>query len=372
MKKIAIIGKGTAGSLTYNHFGFYTDYEIDVYYDSSIKEQTVGEGTTLNIPEQLNITLGMEFTDLHKINGNFKTSILYEGWGEKDYHHNFFMPNISIHMNAVMLQDYIKEHNNKRVNFIDKNITNHNDIDADYIIDCSGTPKNFDDYWKADYIPVNAAVVKQCSWDKPEYTYTLTKAMKNGWMFGIPLANRVSLGYLYNEDLNTKEEIEKELDDYIKSINLSNDLHSLSLTFGNYFKKENFTDRVFYNGNASYFLEPMEATSLSTVEEVNRKIFDIINNKKTPEAANKEYIEWFKEVQDIIVMHYLAGSKHKTDFWNHAQKLAEKCLSIKTNRWQQIVYNLDNPNFVLPHSYGSWGLPSLKQNINNLNIKHLL
>ena len=32
MKKIAVIGKGTAGSLTYNHFKHYTDFEIDVYY----------------------------------------------------------------------------------------------------------------------------------------------------------------------------------------------------------------------------------------------------------------------------------------------------------------------------------------------------
>jgi len=271
-----------------------------------------------------------------------------------------------------MLQEYIMEKNKNRINFIDKNIASHNDVDADYIIDCTGTPKNLDNYWQADYIPVNAALVKQCSWDKPEYTYTLTKAMKNGWMFGIPLANRVSFGYLYNSSFNDIEEIELELDKYIESVNLSGDLHRLNINFNNYFHKNNFSERVFYNGNASFFLEPMEATSLATVEEVNRKIFDVINGKKSIEKANKEYIEWFKEVQDIIVMHYLAGSKYKTEFWHDAVQKATKCLSIKTNRWQEILYNLNNPNYVLSNSYGCWSMPSIKSNIDNLDIAELL
>lgn len=367
-QKIAIIGKGTAGSLTYNHFRHYTNMDIDVYYDSSIKEQTVGEGTTLNIPEQLNITLGMEFQDLPKINGNFKTSIFYQGFGENDYHHNFFMPNISIHMNAVMLQEYIFNHEkSKSINFIDKNIKNYDEVDADFVIDCSGTPKNMQDYWNADYIPVDSALVKQYQWDRPEFTYTLTKAMEHGWVFAIPLANRVSYGYMFNSSFNTHAEVEAELDALVNK----ESIHRLEVSFGNYFKKENFTDRVFWNGNASYFLEPMEATSLATVEEVNRKIFDVMAKKKTKEKANLEYEEWFKEVQDIITMHYLAGSKYKTEFWINAKSLAEKCASIKTKRFQDILYNYDNEKYYLDRSYGSWGLPSVRSNIDNLGIREL-
>lgn len=374
MKKIAVIGKGTAGSLTYNHFKHYTDFEIDVYYDSNKKEQAVGEGTTLNIPEELNITLGTEFHDLPKIDGNFKTSILYEGFGPTDYHHTFFMPNISIHMNAVKLQEYIYEKRKGEVNFIDKNIDDYNDIDSDYVIDCSGTPKDLsgDEYFAGEYIPVNTALVKQCSWNSPQFTHTLTKAMKHGWVFGIPLANRISFGYLYNRDINNKEEIKEELDQLIHQYNLVNDLGSSHIEFNNYFKKQNYTDRIAWNGNASFFLEPMEATSLATVEEINRRIFDITHGVKTLEKANQEYYYWFKQVQDIITMHYLAGSKYDTEFWSHAKKLATECLSIKSPEWQRILYNLDNPNFRLQQSYGSWGMESVRQNVNSLGIRDLL
>ena len=37
MNKLAVIGKGTAGSLTYNHFAHYTDWEIECYYYSLSK-----------------------------------------------------------------------------------------------------------------------------------------------------------------------------------------------------------------------------------------------------------------------------------------------------------------------------------------------
>jgi len=374
MKKIAVIGKGTAGSLTYNHFKHYTDFEIDVYYDSNKKEQTVGEGTTLNVPTELNITLGMEFKDLPLIDGNFKTSIYYEGFGPNNYHHTFFMPNISIHMNAVKLQNYIYEKRKNEINFIDKNILNYDDIDADYIIDCSGTPKNLDgdSYFAGEYIPVNTALVKQCSWDKPEFTYTLTKAMKHGWLFGIPLSNRISFGYLFNRNINTRKDIEDEFNELINSYNLTNDLGENYIEFNNYFKKENFTDRVAWNGNASFFLEPMEATSLATVEEVNRKIFDVIHKNKTIDKVNKEYYYWFKEVQDIITMHYLAGSKYKTEFWDKAQLLAKECLSIKSPKWLDILYNFDNPRYTIQGSYGCWSMPSIRQNVNELEIRNLL
>ena len=73
--KIAIIGKGTAGALALNHFKSYTDFDIDLYYDSSIQEQTVGEGTTLDIPRNLQDTLGVTWEDIRKLNGSVKTGI---------------------------------------------------------------------------------------------------------------------------------------------------------------------------------------------------------------------------------------------------------------------------------------------------------
>lgn len=53
MKKLAIIGAGTAGCLTVSHFLRFTDWTIDWYIDSSIKPQAVGEGSNLILPKAL-------------------------------------------------------------------------------------------------------------------------------------------------------------------------------------------------------------------------------------------------------------------------------------------------------------------------------
>jgi len=52
-KKLAIIGKGTAGCYALSHFMRWTDWEIDLIHDPDIKPQAVGEGSDLVLPASL-------------------------------------------------------------------------------------------------------------------------------------------------------------------------------------------------------------------------------------------------------------------------------------------------------------------------------
>ena len=370
MKKLTIVGKGTAGILAVNHFANYTnpdELEIECFYDSNKPEQTVGEGTTVDFPETLNKTLGLEFHDIFsQCNGNFKTGIHYIGWGKQDYMHTFPMPNVSIHFNAVMLQNLLMNKNKKRVKFIDKSVK-HDELNTDYILDCSGKPDDDSSFYEAKYIPVNSAMVYQCKWDNPLFSHTLCIAGKYGWIFGIPLQDRISFGYLFNKDINTEQEINKELLDLIDTYKQTPNDEYLLLEFNNYYRKVNFTEKVAYNGNASFFLEPMEATSIATIDDINRFTFDILFNRNDLDFVNSKYNKWFKEVQDIITLHYLAGSKYKTKFWKHAKNLATDCYNDKSQMLIDILKNKNNPLFNI-NNYGTWGLNSFNQNIDGLGI----
>jgi len=370
MKKLTIVGKGTAGILAVNHFANYTnpdELEIECFYDSNKPEQTVGEGTTVDFPETLNKTLGLEFHDIFsQCNGNFKTGIHYIGWGKQDYMHTFPMPNVSIHFNAVMLQNLLMNKNKKRVKFIDKSVK-HDELNTDYILDCSGKPDDDSSFYEAKYIPVNSAMVYQCKWDTPLFSHTLCIAGKYGWIFGIPLQDRISFGYLFNKDINYKSEINAELLALIDSYKQTPNDEYLLLEFNNYYRKVNFTEKVAYNGNASFFLEPMEATSIATIDDINRFTFDILFNRNDLDFVNSKYNKWFKEVQDIITLHYLAGSKYKTKFWKHAKNLATDCYNDKSQMLIDILKNKNNPLFNI-NNYGTWGLNSFNQNIDGLGI----
>ena len=368
--KLAIIGKGTAGSLALNHFSKYTNFDIECHYDSNIIEQSVGEGSTIVIPTTLENTLKFDYKTLRSINGTIKTGISYENWGSNNYFHSFIPPTASIHFDSVKLQNYLQEKNKNRIKFIDNNVKDIKNIDADYIIDCSGAPKNItNDYEIAHFIPVNSVVVNQIPVEKQHINYTLCIARPFGWVFGIPLLNRISFGYLYNKNINTKDEVLNDLEICINEKEYVMTDTTKHIEFNNYYRKINFDDRIFYNGNASFFLEPMEATSLATVDLINRKIFDVINNNTTSAMENESYKIWFRQVQQVITLHYFAGSKYKTEFWDNAFRLSKSCM--KNFKAKKEIIKLFNTNESIGN-YGTWDVHSFQQNILGLNIKNKL
>lgn len=336
-KKIAIIGRGTAGSLASSHISTYSSDEIIWYHDSNVSRQSVGEGSTVPLPVLLYDSYGFNFQDIKKIDGTFKRGIKKENWGGSgDFMHPFPLAASGIHFNATKLQDYIHQKLEKKIQIIDKNIIDPQDLDVDYVLDCSGKLPPFNEAIKASSIPLNAAHIVQCYWDKPQFDYTLTIARPYGWVFGIPLQNRCSIGYLYDKNINTLEEVKEDIKNIFKKYNLTPSDKVNNLNFNNYYRKQNYTNKVSYNGNSSFFLEPLEATSTGMMDTINRNFCNIVYNNKSIESANFTYHKNMVDTQRMIMLHYLAGSKFSTPFWEEAYK---KSLTFLNN-------NLHQPDFL--------------------------
>jgi len=331
MKKIAIIGRGTAGSIATAHLLRWTDCDVEWYFDSNIKPQAVGEGTTLGVPQILYENIGFVYDDLEKIDGTIKLGIKKVNWGKegKTFYHNFNPTgHTSFHFNANKLQDYILSEvsKNPRLKIIDANIQSHDDIDAEFIMDCSGKPKSYEDCYISEYVTVNAVHVNQCYWDYPRFQHTIAHCAPFGWVFLIPLMNRCSVGYLYNHNYNTLDEIKEDIKKIFDEYNLTPSEHTNSFQFENYFRKNNFEGRVAYNGNASFFLEPMEATSIYCIENISRFAIDMINFQLTEEYCNNEYLNMMNKIEHAVGIHYYPGSIYKTDFWEFAKNRGENCI----------------------------------------------
>jgi hypothetical protein len=381
-KKIAIIGAGTAGVYAATHFNRWAkDCEIELYYDSNIKPQPVGEGSTLSLPRSLWNNLCFTYEDLYKIDGTVKTGIRKINWGgDGDFVHTFFPPNVSFHFNASSLQKYILNTLKDDIKIHDKNVT-HDSIDADFIMDCSGKPKTYEEFNISEYISVNSVYVTQCYWDNPRFTYTLTIARPYGWVFGIPLQNRCSIGYMYNSNINTLEEVKEDVKAIFEQFNLTPSDTTNAFSFNNYYRKENFAadSRVVYNGNASFFLEPMEATSIGTMDLIQRTAYDLwFGDNTTVESANSRYLRFIKEVENMIMLHYCSGSKFDTPFWKFAQDRGERCAKeMMQNQKFVDMYNLSKRDWSFlisemgqdgSHEYATWTPMSYNQNLNALNL----
>lgn len=412
IKKIAIVGKGSAGALSslaveravrnskFSHKNI--KLEIEWHFDSSIPTQTVGEGTNLVVPNLLT-SMGFNYDDLYKLDGNFKTGISKRNWGDRDYKHLFAPPLVSYHLNAIKLQDYafglLKEQSHVK---IFDNHVHSNQIDADVVIDCSGRPESYDDFEISSYIPVNSVYVTQCFWDYPKFYNSITDAMPYGWVFGIPLQNRCAIGYLYNNEINTLDEIKEDVKNVFRDYNLTPSEKTNAFSFKNYYRKNNFVDNIAYNGNASTFLEPLEATTLSQICITATETMDSFlgdNNTLRLKDLNARFKRRVKSTEVMIMCHYLAGSRFKTKFWDYAEERAQHCIKehMKSNdKFNMIIdfineaqslerskeiYTKDNfishhPNlqryldFLEPkyNELGSWNLGSWYSNVKNLNI----
>lgn len=379
MKKLTVVGRGIVGCMAVAHYLRWTDWEIDWIYDPNIASNPVGEGTNLAVPKLLAGALALNWKDIEEnLDATPKIGIMKRNWGNgKQFLHPFPVGDVGMHMNAISLQDYLfnRLKSNRRVKLIEETFHNSDKLDSDYKMICIGTPKSFDDYVESDYIPVNSCLVSQCSWDYPRFNYSLTNAAKHGWYFGIPLKNRCSIGYLYNDKISTLNEIKEDVDIILNELNLSFDNQN-TLKFKNYYKKQNFTENTIYNGNASFFLEPLEATSTGQATQIIRNGFDLWNNNSSLEQINESYIKQLNSNETMICMHYYAGSIYDTPFWTYAkQKAYDKInveLSIDAN-FRKLLFNaIDLKNIFDPLEYGTWPITSWNINILGLNIKDKL
>jgi len=314
-----IIGRGTAGIITAALL-LLNDNKIRWYYNSKIKPVRVGEGTLTDIP-QLFTALGFSTEELIEINATFKMGLFKSGWSKNDFYDEFKLGHPGIHMSAVDLQENffskLASHPNV-VEVVDEDVC-VTDFNSDYTIDCSGTPKVFDNSFVETNIPVNNAYVTQCNWGKKRMEFSLTIARPYGWVFGIPLQNRVSIGYLFNENFNNLEDIKEDVKYIFERFDLYPTKETNHIKFNNYYRKENFNNNYCFSGNKSFFLEPLEATSLSCSLEIAGIL---LQEDLSPLVKNSHYKNLLKQAENVIMLHYLSTNNFKTDFWKYARDKA--------------------------------------------------
>jgi len=388
-KELAVVGAGTAGVISVLHsLRLPGEINIKWYYDPNKKPVSVGEGSQVAFPEHLAVTFGFDLGDIkNKLDGSVKLGIEKINWGDgNDFKHNFIMPYHAIHFNANKTQDYVLSNlTNEKLEIIDKAVT-ADDINADWIIDCTGAPSNFDECNILDNIPVNKAYIVQAEHNQEKQTIdsTLCIARPFGWVFIVPLANRYSIGYIFNSDITPDEDIKKDVEEVYKYIPVKPNVETGFIPFKNYIRKENFTHNKAYNGNASFFMEPIEATSQGNIFWINQSFNEIMGQPADFERWNQLYTTEMLWSEMIINLHYLAGSKWNNDFWNEAYKKALVSVDkIKDDRyyeaWKKIVDHkeMDTLECVLDMAtkaggIGQWNTMSWHQNLKGLNVRSKL
>ena len=326
MKKITVVGGGNAGCFTALYcalMGRDKDFEVELIYDPEIPQERVGQATVLEPPAILWAATGFNWYE-NKINATFKTGILYEGWGKVNdkVFHDFPADSVAMHYCPWEMQASILTSGQFRTTY--KNLPELDDIDSDYIFDCSGKPDNYDNYEEL-INPINACILAEPNWRTAKNPWSRHVATPDGWCFVIPTRKKspsfkYCVGYCYNSDITPQDEAEENF------LNLFDVSVTKHVRFKNYVAKEPVIDnRIFLNGNRLFFLEPMESSSTQAYLEMARAVFDYYLQGKVSAVHVKEDIRrYIEKLQNFVLWHYQSGSKYDTPFWDYAKTLTFK------------------------------------------------
>ena len=348
MTKVSIVGGGNAGCITALYLSWYKkELEVELIYNPDVPCERVGQASVLDPPKLLWAATGFNWYN-NPIHATFKSGILYEGWGQSNekLFHGFPAHSMAMHYCPWEMQKHVLNSGHFKVTEGD---ADPKDVDADYVFDCRGKPKDFSDY--DDLInPTNAAILAKPNWDTTKAFWSRHVATPDGWTFIIPThsespSHDYCVGYCYNSDISSKEDAESNLS---SMFDVEIKKH---LKFKNYLAKNPIVDdRIFLNGNRLFFLEPLESSSVQAYVECARFFVDyIITKKESLEQAACSAKQYIRQLQNFVLWHYQFGSKYDTPFWDYATKL-----SFKDKTFDAMVeYCLQtSKRDILPKSYG--------------------
>lgn len=366
MKKLSVIGAGSAGLLSavqaYYTFVSESDWEVELIHDPNVPPEKVGQGTVPGVMILLSSVFDIHWAD-NPFDVTIKHGIMYKNWGKKKdkFFHPFGMGYSAAHYDVNKFREFILSSNKFKV--IEKNVKNYNDIDSDYIIDCSGKPTSFDNYTTL-INPINSVLLGR-SEKEDDLHWTDCVATPDGWCFRIPNVDSVSLGYLFNKNITTVEQARENFKD-IFGINSTDNLN-----FSNYISNEFIIDdRVCLNGNKLMFLEPLEANSNPAYVQATNRYLSYMLGKMSKKEVYSEISSYALKTQNFLLWLYQSGSKYDTPFWDYATSLKfednlfDALVSVCNNRSMEAVWSLID-NGSVPERYGQWDLASFKTWIQN-------
>ncbi len=358
LRKIAVVGRGTAGSLaaaSVTSLHPDSDHELHHIYDSRIPVIGVGEGSWPSLVQQL-----QKLTDLphetvqQRLNGTRKYGVAFEGWGrrDQDFTHYFTPQQVSYayHLSADVMADLL--HASTRARHIDAKVLNISRVEDgalvefeglaperyDLVFDARGFPRELstDQHIDISFIPTNTAVIRRCpaivkdgdTGPVLQHTYTRAVARPHGWIFVIPLTVHTSYGYIFNRNVSSLEEVEADFDRFLEAGGVSKFEQRAVIQFPNFVHRQIYDGAIARIGNAAAFMEPLEATAIVSAQLQIGMVLHIRLNRpiqhleRDAPVVNRFLVNNMLCYGLFVGWHYSCGSMYDTEFWRFARDRA--------------------------------------------------
>ncbi len=209
-------------------------------------------------------------------------------------------------------------------------LDNGDTIKGDLFIDCSGfRGLLIEEALKTGYVsfnhwlPCDRALAVPCENVGPPTPYTRATAREAGWQWRIPLQHRTGNGYVYSSAHISDDEAAATLMKHLDGRALD-DPRSLRFVTGR--RRQFWNKNVVAIGLSSGFVEPLEATSIYSIQSGIMRLLSLFPREGFSQALidryNAQMVFDFERIRDFLILHYHATQRDDTAFWRQCRDMS--------------------------------------------------
>jgi tryptophan 7-halogenase len=207
-------------------------------------------------------------------------------------------------------------------------LDNQEKVPCDFIFDCSGF-KRFviHDFFKSKWVSVKETL--PCDSAIPFFienkeekleSYTEAIALKNGWVWKIPVQGRYGCGYVYDSSFTDEESAKQEVRELFGNVEFPT-----KFKFGAGYFEEFWIKNCIAVGLSSGFLEPLEATSIWVTTHMVKTALESFDQMKLQDQFvideyNYKFRKRFEDIVDFLRLHYIT-ERDDSEFWKNCKTL---------------------------------------------------
>lgn len=266
------------------------------------------------------------------------------------------------HLDATLFGQYLKEKialplgvthlEGEAHSYIKDNLGNLTDVrlvdgrvlKSDLWIDCTGFKSFMLEGWMgSEFKPFDKYLANDRAWacrlpyedrEKEMHNVTDCHALGNGWVWNIPLWNRIGTGYVYSSRFVTDEEAKREFREHLATIGSREraenaEMFNINIRHGR--RRRAWVMNVVGVGLSYGFVEPLESTGLLTTHENIIKLVDTLNRREgyvsrtEREGFNFAVEHEVLRFRDFVSQHYALSRRTDTPYWRWCTQINEYC-----------------------------------------------
>lgn len=217
-------------------------------------------------------------------------------------------------------------------------------LKSDLWIDCTGFRSILLEQWMgSEFRPFSTHLANDSAWacrlpyidrEREMHNVTDCHALGNGWVWNIPLWNRIGTGYVYSSRFISDEDAKREFREHLAvkhSPKIAEEAEMFQIKIRHGRRRRAWLYNVVGVGLSYGFVEPLESTGLLTTHENIVKLVEVLNRRngyvtRTEREGFNFAVEYeVLKFRDFVSQHYALSQRTDTPYWRWCTQHNEYC-----------------------------------------------